>query len=90
MNKPNIRVALAACATALILAGCGGGGGGGSGGGGGGDDRAASDVPDSALRSVQGLVDFMEDVIASMTRNGSEPLALGDVTLPTSETLEPL
>lgn len=87
MNKPSIRTALVACACALALAGCGGGR---DGGGGGGDAVAGSDIPASALRSVQGLVDFMEDVIATMTGNTTEPLALGDVRLPTSETSEPL
>ncbi|HEY8360080.1 MAG TPA: hypothetical protein VIL30_21705 [Ramlibacter sp.] len=96
MNKPTLRMALAACATTLVLAGCGGGGGGGNdgngngNGGGNGGGTPTSEVPDSALRSVQGLVDFMQDVIANMTRDTTEPLALGDVKLPTSETLEPL
>ena len=75
---------LALCASAALTA-CGGGGGGGH-------DEAApnrtSDVPASAQQSVSGLLAYVNDLIANKTNETSEPVFLGDATLPTSDTTE--
>ena len=84
-----IRPASAVLAAAALLAACGGGGG---------DDcciappgtNNGSQLPSSATASSDGLVAYLKDLIANHTDNTSEPVALGSVTLPTSETSEPL
>ena len=43
-----------------------------------------------AMRRIEGLNAYLKDLIASMTDETSEPVALGNVELPTSETSEPL
>lgn len=78
-----VAILLAAAGT---LTACGGGGGGGGTGGGG--AVSGSDVPSSALQSSDGLVAFLKQLIAG-TSDTTEPIALGDVTLPTSDTTEP-
>ena len=72
------------------LTACGGGGGddGGTTAGGGGGAVAGSDVPSSALQSSDGLVAFLKQLIAG-TSDNTEPIALGNVTLPLSDTTEP-
>ena len=83
--KQSIRYAAVALAAAAALAGCGGHS----------DNGAAtatsgSDLPDSALQSVEGLVAWANDQIANHTSSTTEPLVLGNVTLPTSDTREPI
>ncbi|MCG2594613.1 hypothetical protein LZ009_17685 [Ramlibacter sp. XY19] len=93
MKKTSLRSALAVLAASALLAACGGGGGGlecciappGNGGTGNG-----SDLPSSALQSVEGLVAYVKDLIANGTNSTGEPVALGNVVLPTSETSEPI
>lgn len=89
MNQYHLRTAaLALCAAALLTA-CGSGGDD-NGGGGTGFASPGSSVPSSALSSIEGLNAYLKNLIASMTDETSEPVALGDITLPTSETSEPL
>jgi hypothetical protein len=45
-------------------------------------------VPASALQSVSGLLAYMNDLIANHTNETSQPVFLGDATLPTSDTTE--
>jgi hypothetical protein len=100
MNIRNGWTVLAACA---VLAACGGGGGGGGGNGTavggspaiGGTGTSVGDspgsgggVPPSALTSVGALVAYMSQLIAG-SNDASEPLTLGDLTLPVDETAEP-
>lgn len=94
MKKTSLRSALAVLAASALLAACGGGGGGGlecciapPGNGGNGN---GSELPGSALQSVEGLVAYVKDLIANGTNETGEPVALGNVTLPTSDTSEPL
>jgi len=47
-----------------------------------------TDVPDSAQQSVTGLIAYLNDFIATMTSGTSEPILLGNATLPTSDTIE--
>ena len=83
MKRLFLASAVASCAA---LTACGGGGGGGQtpapGTGG------NSSVPDSALSSIGGLTDYIKQLIG-MTSDTSEPVAVGDAKLPTSETSEP-
>jgi hypothetical protein len=84
-------LALALCASAALAA-CGGGGGAdGSAPPAGGPTASSSTsgVPASALQSVNGLLAYMNDQIANMTSDTSEPVFLGDATLPASDTTEP-
>ena len=82
MTKSERRLLLALVA-ATGLAGCGGG-----------DGianpvpppAATSDVPQSALGSAQAYSDYVGSMPAS---NTGEPLALGDISPPTSDTTEP-
>ncbi len=94
MNRTSLRAALLASCTAALLAGCGSGG----------DDDGGStttttttttttpsntgSLPSSALSSVEGLIAYMKALIASNTDSTSEPVALGDAVLPTSNTTE--
>jgi hypothetical protein len=75
-------VALLSCAS---LAGCGGGSGGGPG-----PAAIGPDVPQAALQSVQALVSWANDTVGRNTSSTSDSLAVSDVTLPTSDTSEPL
>lgn len=77
---------LGACSDGGSVSG-GVGGGGGSGGGGGGS--SGSDLPASALQSSDGLIAYMKQLIATQTNETSEPIRLGDVTLPVSDNTEP-
>lgn len=86
MDKLSLRLAaLLVCVAALLVA-CGGGGS----GGGNPDDNAASEVPSSALHSVEGLVAYLRELIAGATTSSGEPVRLGDVVLPTSDSSEPV
>jgi hypothetical protein len=81
MAMLNVKTAAALCVVAALTA-CGGSSGGDS-------TITTADsagVPQSALQSVTGLVTYLEDLIAR-TSETAEPVTLGDVVLPTSETL---
>ena len=96
VNRPLIAMVMTAA-----LAACGGGGGGGSGvgagvgagvgGGAGGAPGAAApattDIPASALASVDGLIAFMNQLIDTGTNDTSEPIVLGDASLPVDDTI---
>lgn len=89
MKKHTMRLALALLALAGLLSACGGGGG---------DDCCiappapgnGSALPASALADSNGLVTYLKDLIANHTDSTSEPVALGDVTLPTDSAAEPV
>jgi hypothetical protein len=76
--------ATAALATALGLAGCGGGG----------DSSSpvalvpGTQVPQSATSSVAGVIAFLMELIAG-TSETTDPIAVGDAVLFTSETDDP-
>jgi hypothetical protein len=81
------RTATSLAASALLLAACGGGGG---------AETpvvtdpliAGTDVPQSATTSSAGAVAFVKTVAAS-SDNSASPIAVGDVTLATSDSDEP-
>ena len=79
------KILVLAVLAVMTLAGCGSssGDGGGAGGGGGGAAQT-SGVPDSAQRSVSGLLAYMNQLIAG-TDETSEPVFLGDATLPADD-----
>jgi len=87
----DVRLAAAVVTAALALAGCGGGSGeviapstastpSTPGGG--------SEVPASALSSVDGLVAYLKQLIAQ-TSDSSEPVVLGNAVLPVDDRAEP-
>jgi hypothetical protein len=92
MLKFNLRTTFAALVMTVSVAACGGGGGGGEG-----SDVAApssptspsllSDIPASALASVDGLIAFMNQLIDTGTNDTSEPILLGESVLPVSDTI---
>lgn len=80
-------------ATTVLLAACGGGGGGGTddgggngGGDGGGPPSAGGTVPGGATASTEAFAQYL----SGLRKDGGEPLRLDGVTLPTSETAEPV
>ena len=98
MFKFNVKPPLIVLAMTAALAACGGGGSGGGGGGagaGGGGAAPApgaaapptSDIPASALASVDGLIAFMNQLIDTGTNDTSEPIRLGDASLPVDDTI---
>ena len=95
MYKFNVKPPLIVLVMTAALAACGGGGGGGAdvGGGAGGAPGAAapapatSDIPASALASVDGLIAFMNQLIDTGTNDTSEPIRLGDASLPVDDTI---
>ena len=95
MFKFNVKPPLIVLAMTAALAACGGGSGGGAdvGGGAGGAPGAAapapatSDIPASALASVDGLIAFMNQLIDTGTNDTSEPIRLGDASLPVDDTI---
>ena len=95
MYKFSVKPSLIVLAMTAALAACGGGsGGGGAGAGGGGaappPGAAApptSDIPASALASVDGLIAFMNQLIDTGTNDTSEPIRLGDASLPVDDTI---
>ena len=96
MNKFKIYTPLIALVMTAAVAGCGGGGGGGGdigavgGGAGGAPVVAAPDpnsIPASALASVDGLIAFMNQLIDNGTNDTSEPIVLGDASLPVDDTI---
>ena len=91
MLKFNLRTTFIALVMTASVAACGGGGGG---GGGDGSDVATpaspsllSDIPASALASVDGLIAFMNNLIDTGTNDTSEPILLGESVLPVSDTI---
>ena len=87
MLKLDVHKLLIALVMTAGLAACGGGGGGGVGGGTGGGTpgtpaASSGDIPASALASVDGLVAFMNQLIDTGTNDTSEPILLGDASLP--------
>ena len=81
---------LAALVLVAALSACG------SGGGGGADDPSppnagagpsSGDVPASALQSVDGLITFVDMLVATMTNDTSEPILLGESALPVDDTI---
>ena len=91
MLKFNLRTPLIVLALTAAVAACGSGGGGSSdfGGGAGGllPPAATSNIPASALASVDGLIAFMNQLIDTGTNDTSEPILLGDVSLPVDDTI---
>ena len=95
MYKFSVKPSLIVLAMTAALAACGGGSGGGAdvGGGAGGAPGAAapapatSDIPASALASVDGLIAFMNQLIDTGTNDTSEPIRLGDASLPVDDTI---
>ena len=96
MFKFNVKPPLIVLVMTAALAACGGGSGGGGadvGGGAGGAPGAAapapatSDIPASALASVDGLIAFMNQLIDTGTNDTSEPIRLGDASLPVDDTI---
>ena len=86
MKQLSLQIACVVLA-ATALAGCGGGNDEG------GPVRAssgASQVPASALESTDGLAAFMRSLNRNATDSTSEPLVLGDATLPKSDSIAPL
>ncbi len=84
MTRPNLRHLLLALCASLALAACGSSDN---------DDAPpvarTTDVPASAQQSVGGLIAYINELIATMTNDTSEPILVGDATLPTSDTTEP-
>ena len=85
MSDLKLRHALLALATAAALAGCGSSD---NDDGAQGPPASNSDVPQAALASTDGLIAYVKELIATMTNETSEPVRLGDATLPVSETAE--
>ena len=94
MNKFKIYTPLIALVMTAAVAGCGGGGGGDIGAVGGGAGGAPvvsapdpNSIPASALASVDGLIAFMNQLIDNGTNDTSEPIVLGDASLPVDDTI---
>ena len=90
MLKFNLHKPLIVLVLTAGVAACGSGGGGSDFGGGAGGllpPAATSNIPASALASVDGLIAFMNQLIDTGTNDTSEPLLLGDVSLPVNDTI---
>ena len=91
MFKFNLLTPLIVLALTAAVTACGSGGDGNSnfGGGAGGllPPAATSNIPASALASVDGLIAFMNQLIDTSTNDTSEPILLGDVVLPVNDTI---
>ena len=94
MFRFNVQTILIALVMTAAVVGCGGGGGGDVGavgdGAGGAPVVAAPDpnsIPASALASVDGLIAFMNQLIDNGTNDTSEPIVLGDASLPVDDTI---
>ena len=92
MFKFNLHTPLIVLVMTAAVAACGSGGGGADVGGraGGAPGVAApatSDIPASALASVDGLIAFMNQLIDTGTNETSEPIRLGDASLPVDDTI---
>ena len=91
MNKFKIHTPLIALVMTAAVAGCGDGGGGDLGAVGGGAPVVAApdpnSIPASALASVDGLIAFMNQLVDNGTNDTSEPIVLGDASLPVDDTI---
>ena len=98
MYKFNVHTPLIALVMTVAVAGCGGGGGdlgavgggtvvGGSGGTPVVTAPETNSIPASALASVDGLIAFMNQLIDNGTNDTSEPIVLGDASLPVDDTI---
>jgi hypothetical protein len=75
--KMTFKLLSAAVLTSAFLAGCGGGGGG---------DAPVAETPSN---SVNALVVFVQNLIATSTNETGEPIDINSLTLATDDTAEP-
>ena len=87
MFKFNVNPPLIVLAMTAALAACGSGGGSDVGVAPGPPAPATSDVPASALASIDGLIAFMNQLVDTGTNDTSEPILLGDANLPVDDTI---
>ena len=93
MFRFNVHTILIALVMTAAVTACSGGsdGDGGVGGGPNGTPgqpiSATTDIPVSALASVDGLIAFMNQLIDNGTNDTSEPIVLGDASLPVDDTI---
>ena len=90
LNAKRPLVVLVMAAAVASIAACGGGSDGGAvdgGTGGAGGASAMTSVPASALASVNGFVAFMNQLIDTGTNDTSEPIALGDASMPIDDSI---
>ena len=88
MYKLDAHKLLIALVMTAGVAACGGGdGGGGSGTAPGAQAPPSGGIPASALASVDGLIAFMNQLIDTGTNDTSEPILLGEASLPTDDTI---
>ena len=93
MFRFNVQTILIALVMTAAVTACSGGAddGGGVGGGPNGTPgqpiSATTDIPASALASVDGLIAFMNQLIDNGTNDTSEPIVLGDASLPVDDTI---
>lgn len=74
--KMTFKLLSVAVLTSAFLAGCGGGG----------DDAPVAQTPSN---SVNALVAFVQDLIATSTNETGEPIDINGLTLATDDTAEP-
>ena len=86
MFKFNVPTLFTVVVVTAALTACGGGGSGADVSSGA-PAPATSDIPASALSSVDGLIAFMNQLIDTGTNDTSEPILLGDATLPVDDTI---
>ncbi|WP_152682741.1 hypothetical protein [Caenimonas sp. SL110] len=89
MSRSTPRLALAACAAVVALAGCGSSGGGDDGGVTTPPPAPTTDIPQSAQSSVDSLIAYISGLISGSTNETGSPVLVGDAVLPVSETAEP-
>ena len=91
MLKFNLHKPLIVLALTAAIAACGSGGDGADFGGGASGPlipaATSAEIPASALSSVDGLIAFMNLLIDTGTNDTSEPILLGDATLPVDDTI---
>lgn len=87
MTRHSLRIAVVVSA-ALALAGCGSSSNDDDSGSSGVSPQS-SDIPASALANAQSFVAFVSGLITNSTNETSEPIRVGEVTVPTSDTTEP-
>lgn len=93
MFRFNVYTVLIGLVMTAAVTACSGGaeGGGGVGGGLNGTPgqpiSSTTDIPPSALASVDGLIAFMNQLIDNGTNDTSDPIVLGDASLPVDDTI---
>ena len=87
MYKLDAHKLLIALVMTAGVAACGGGGGDGGGAFSGAPAASSGGIPASALVSVDVLVAFMNQLIDTGTNDTSEPILLGDASLPADDTI---